>query len=100
LVRQPSASDVVPRLSDEQRARIELRERRDAAYGALRELELEHRTGKLTDEDYVRSRDELRAEALEVLRLLGDDEPPVAGAPIGPPRVLAEAPEPSSSATG
>jgi hypothetical protein len=95
LVRSPSSADVVPAVTEAQRERIALRERRDGLYAALRELELEHRTGKLTDEDYVRSRGELRAEALEVLRLLGDDEPAVVDAPALEPRPLAEAAEPS-----
>jgi hypothetical protein len=95
LVRSPSAADVVPAVTDQQRQRIALRERRDSLYAALRELELEHRTGKLTDEDYVRSRDELRAEALDVLRLLGDDEPHVAGSPELDARPLAEVTEQS-----
>lgn len=95
LVRSPSAADVVPAVSEQQRARIGLRERRDGLYAALRELELEHRTGKLTDEDYVRSRDELRAEALQVLQQLGDDEAAVADAPALEPRPLAEVTEQS-----
>jgi hypothetical protein len=88
LVRPPGRTEVVPAATPAQRERIELRERRDAAYAALRELELEHRTGKLTDEDYARARAELRAEALEVLRLLGDDEP--AGREAPPPDLAQE----------
>jgi hypothetical protein len=54
--------------------RIELRERRDAAYVALRELELDHDTGKLDDEDYATANSELRAEAMEALAALEEDE--------------------------
>jgi len=68
LARPPGASEVVPAPTDEARARLAARERRDAAYAALRELELDHRTGKLTDEDYAASREALRAEAIEALR--------------------------------
>jgi cytochrome c-type biogenesis protein CcmI len=59
--------------SAEQLRRIELRERRDAAYVALRELELDHDTGKLDDEDYARANAELRAEALAALEALEQD---------------------------
>ena len=54
--------------------RIELRERRDAAYVALRELELDHETGKLDDRDYATATAELRAEALAALAALEDDD--------------------------
>ena len=43
---------------------------RDAKYREIRELELDHRTGKLSDDD-VRSLDrQLRAEAVTILREL------------------------------
>jgi hypothetical protein len=70
LARPPAASEVDPAPTEEARARLAARERRDAAYAALRELELDHRTGKLTDEDYAASREALRAEAMEALREL------------------------------
>ncbi|MDX6568410.1 MAG: hypothetical protein QOH15_988 [Gaiellales bacterium] len=54
--------------------RIELRERRDAAYVALRELELDHETGKLDDADYAAANSELRAEAMAALAALEEDE--------------------------
>ena len=58
------------RLSDEDRRRIELLERRDAAYAALRDLEQDHRTGKVNGEDYAAERANLRQEAASVLRML------------------------------
>jgi cytochrome c-type biogenesis protein CcmI len=60
--------------SSEQLRRIELRERRDNAYVALRELELDHDTGKLDDDDYAAARSELRAEAVAALAALEEDE--------------------------
>jgi hypothetical protein len=60
--------------SAEQLRRIELRERRDAAYVALRELELDHDTGKLDDGDYAVATAELRAEAMAALAALEEDE--------------------------
>ena len=43
---------------------------RDAKYRELRELELDHRTGKLSDEDFRSLDRQLRAEAVEILRAL------------------------------
>jgi hypothetical protein len=60
--------------SEAQLRRIELRERRDAAYVALRELELDHDTGKLDDADYAVATKELRAEAMAALAALEEDE--------------------------
>jgi hypothetical protein len=103
LVREPSAADVLPALTPEQLERLALEERRDAAYAALRELELELRTGKLGDEDYARSVAALRAEAIEALRGLealdaaaapdAADSKPAAAAP-GEAARLADAPLP------
>jgi hypothetical protein len=66
--------------SAEQLRRIELRERRDNAYLALRELELDHVTGKLDDADYATATAELRAEALAALEELEQDEQRAAAA--------------------
>jgi hypothetical protein len=55
-------------LSPRDRTRLELLERRDAAYAGLRDLEQDHRTGKVSDEDYDVERRRLRAEAAEALR--------------------------------
>jgi hypothetical protein len=60
--------------SAQQLRRIELRERRDNAYVALRELELDHDTGKLDDADYTAANRELRAEAVAALAALEEDE--------------------------
>lgn len=51
------------------------RERMDAAIEALRDLELEYRTGKVTDEEYASLRARLEAEALR-----GRDASGVSGA--------------------
>ncbi|MDX6591703.1 MAG: hypothetical protein QOJ13_899 [Gaiellales bacterium] len=55
-------------LSPADRGRLELLEQRDAAYAGLRDLEQDHRTGKVSDEDYDVERRRLRAEAAEALR--------------------------------
>jgi hypothetical protein len=66
--------------SPEQLRLVELRERRDAALLALRELELDHDTGKLDEHDYAVANAELRAEARAALAAL-DDEVEHADAP-------------------
>jgi hypothetical protein len=43
---------------------------RDAKYREIRELELDHRTGKLSDEDFRALDRQLRAEAVVILREL------------------------------
>jgi hypothetical protein len=55
--------------------RLALLERRDAALQALQELELDHRAGKLTDEDAERERRTLRDEAVAALAELEALEP-------------------------
>jgi hypothetical protein len=60
------------RLSEEDRRRLSLAEARDAAYGSLRDLEQDMRTGKVTEADYRAERDRLRAEAARVLRELDE----------------------------
>ena len=43
---------------------------RDAKYREIRELEMDHRTGKLSDEDFRALDRQLRAEAVVILREL------------------------------
>jgi hypothetical protein len=43
---------------------------RDAKYREIRDAELDHQTGKLSDEDYAAIDQTLRAEAIEILRAL------------------------------
>ena len=50
--------------------RLALEEDRDRALGALKELEFDHRTGKVSDDDYRRLVGELRRAAAEALRAL------------------------------
>lgn len=74
LLRTSGGQEQWKTTSSEQLRRIELRERRDNAYVALRELELDHDTGKLDDADYATANAELRAEALAALAALEQDE--------------------------
>ena len=45
---------------------------REAKYREIREAELDHRTGKLSEEDWHALDRELRAEAVDILRRLDD----------------------------
>ena len=49
---------------------LELAEERDRALAALKELEFDHRTGKVSDEDYRSLVGELRRTAADALRAL------------------------------
>jgi hypothetical protein len=50
--------------------RLELAEERDRALAALKELEFDHRTGKVSDDDYRELVGPLRRRAAETLRAL------------------------------
>lgn len=75
FLRDPSpASDRLDELAPEARKRLALAEERDRVLGALRELEFDHRTGKVSDEDYRAQVGPLRRRAAEVLRALDAGE--------------------------
>lgn len=57
------------------RERLRLVEERDRALAALKELEFDHRTGKVSDADYRELVATLRREAAEALRALETMEP-------------------------
>jgi hypothetical protein len=63
-------SDVLDEPSELERRRLELVEERDRALAALKELEFDHRTGKVTDEDYRQQVGPLRRSAAAALRAL------------------------------
>ena len=70
-MREPEADrDVLEEPSELDRRRLELAETRDRALAALKELELDHRTGKVSDEDYRALVGPLRREAAQALRAL------------------------------
>ncbi|MBA3364445.1 MAG: hypothetical protein H0U03_01480 [Actinobacteria bacterium] len=52
------------------RRRVELTEERDRALAALKELEFDHRTGKVSDDDYRALLGPLRERAASTLRAL------------------------------
>ena len=71
FLREPAPKDdrLETRGELEQR-RLALAEERDRALAALKELEFDHRTGKVTDEDYRALVGPLRRSAAEALRAL------------------------------
>ena len=62
--------------SPEEQARLRLFEERDRSLAALKELELGHRTGKISDEDYRELVGPLRRQAGEALHALGLEDRP------------------------
>jgi hypothetical protein len=71
FLREPEPeSDALDELDNEERRRLELLEIRDRALSALKELEFDHRTGKVSDDDYRRLVGPLRQHAAQALRAL------------------------------
>ena len=57
-------------LAEPEQRRLALAEERDRALAALKELEFDHRTGKVSDDDYRALVGELRKVAADALRAL------------------------------
>jgi hypothetical protein len=75
FLRDPApASDRLDELAPEARRRLALAEDRDRALAALKELEFDHRTGKVSDGDYRAQVGPLRRRAAEALRALEQGE--------------------------
>jgi hypothetical protein len=77
FLRRPGLSAAEDRLAQPsagERRRLELAEERDRALAALKELEFDHRTGKVSDEDYRQLVGPLRRRAAEALKAL-DSKP-------------------------
>ena len=66
----PPGADTLDEASDLEQRRLALAEERDRALAALKELEFDHRTGKVSDEDYRELVGALRHEAASALRAL------------------------------
>ncbi|HEX4929347.1 MAG TPA: hypothetical protein VFV62_01465 [Gaiellaceae bacterium] len=70
-LREPVAKlDALDDPGELEQHRLELAEVRDRALGALKELEFDHRTGKVSDEDYRALVGPMRREAAEALQAL------------------------------
>ena len=78
FIKEPEPeSDRLDEPDEDERRRLELLEARDRSLAALKELEFEHRTGTISDEDYRALLGPLRREAAEALRALdGEGRPP------------------------
>jgi len=83
-------TDALDELDEGERRRLALFEARDRALSALKELEFDHRTGTITDDDYREQVGPLRREAAAALQALGRDvhlqrteEPGGEGRPAG-----------------
>jgi len=71
FLREPTAADdTLDRPGELEERQLELAEVRDRALSALKELEFDHRTGKVSDDDYRALVGPLRREAAEALRAL------------------------------
>jgi len=71
FLREPGpADDRLDEPAPGETARVALAEERDRALAALKELEFDHRTGKVSDEDYRAQVGPLRRRAAEALRAL------------------------------
>jgi hypothetical protein len=85
FLREPGPEhDRLDDLTPEERERLLLAEERDRVLAALKELEFDHRTGKVSDEDYRELVGPLRRQAAEALRAL--DPPPGRPGQPAPPR--------------
>jgi hypothetical protein len=72
FLQEPSAlDDRLVRPNKLEQSRLALAEERDRALAALKELEFDHRTGKISDDDYRELVGPLRYQAVEALRALG-----------------------------
>lgn len=85
FLREPEPeSDSLHALDEAEQRRLELLEARDRALAALKELEFDHRTGTISDEDYRSQLGPLRREAASTLQALErDDDGAGGGAPTG-----------------
>ncbi len=71
FLREPApVSDELYEPSAEERRRLELAEERDRALAALKELETDHRAGRVADDDYRAQVGALRRDAAQALREL------------------------------
>jgi hypothetical protein len=71
FMREPQPQDdALARPDESEQRRLALAEERDRALAALKELEFDHRTGKVSDDDYRELVGPLRRRAAEALRAL------------------------------
>lgn len=73
LVRPATPEDTLDASTEAQRRRLQLREERDLALEALKELELDHATHHVGDEDYQELVAQYRARAAAAIRALDEE---------------------------
>ena len=73
---RPTRGDSLSAAAPEEEGRLRLLEERDRGLAALKELEFDHRTGKISDEDYRALVGPLRQKVGEVLRALEHEDQP------------------------
>lgn len=84
FIREPEPeSDVLDDLGEDERRRLELLEERDRALATLKELEFDHRTGTVSDEDYRAQVGPLRRDVATALRAIESDSIPQPAAATG-----------------
>ena len=81
LAEPETTDDRLASLTPAEQERLQLLERRDRALAALKELEFDHRTGKIADADYQELVGPLRREAAETLQALGPARAALTGQP-------------------
>jgi hypothetical protein len=98
FLREPtSADDRIDVRTEEEERRLALVEERDRALAALKELEFDHRTGKISDDDYRELVGPLRRSAAGALRALDRRKgygPRMSEMPMTDPPTPAPVPEP------
>jgi type II secretory pathway component PulM len=73
-LRSPAANQGAEQEETRSTARRDLEAARDGKYREIRDAELDHQTGKLSDADFAAVDAALRAEAVEILRRLDRSE--------------------------
>ena len=98
FLREPkSESDRLLQPDELEQRRLALAEARDRSLAALKELEFDHRTGKVSDDDYRELVGPLRRSAAAALRALDRRKgygPAMSEAPLTEPPTPAPVPEP------
>ncbi len=71
FLREPEPrSDILHELDEREREQLEAQEERDRALSALKELEADHRAGRVSDADYRAAIGLVRRDAADALRRL------------------------------
>jgi hypothetical protein len=86
FLRSPGREEAAPLPEEAELERLRLLEERDRALAALKELEFDRRTGKISDADYAEAAVSLRQEAAQALAALASEQPTPGPQPIQEPQ--------------